>query len=124
MTLVSKNLGQAAAIIIRSTPPTRTTVLWFDTSVGVNKLKYYNTSTSAWVDLVPNSSSGAIVEKAPVRLATTGAESAVTYDQGLKEITVNTAEGPLEIDGVAASLNDAVLWGGDGSVLSLNGIYK
>lgn len=51
MSLTAQNLGQVAAIYIGTTPPTNITLIWYNTSVGVNSQFIYDTVTSTWVDL-------------------------------------------------------------------------
>ncbi len=47
----TKNLGNVRALIVSSTPPTNTDLLWRDTSVSPNKTKEYDTLALQWVDL-------------------------------------------------------------------------
>lgn len=42
-----KNLGQVSAVVVRSTPPKVTFILWYDTTV--KRLKYYDPNVSRWV---------------------------------------------------------------------------
>ena len=123
MTLITQNVGQVAALFSGTTPPINTAMLWYNTNVGIFIHYYYNTQTSAWVPLNQSSSGGAIIEKAAVIVATTGLESAVTYNTSSKTITVNAAEGPVTIDKVVLTINQRVLWGGDGVGDIKAGIY-
>ena len=78
-------------------------------------------ATKAYVDSVANG----LDVKDSVRVATTGALPAVTYNNGAGTLTAN-ANGALSIDGVALSTNDRVLVKDQGGVAShvQNGIYK
>ena len=46
-----KNLGLVKAIHKGLTPPNNIVLLWYDTNVGVNIHKYYDTVLTAWVPL-------------------------------------------------------------------------
>jgi hypothetical protein len=48
MSTGTKNLGLVKAIWVGMTPPTNTSMIWYDTNIGVHLHKYYNTSTSLW----------------------------------------------------------------------------
>ena len=74
-------------------------------------------ATKAYVDSVAN---GLDVKKS-VRVATTAALAAVTYDNGAGTLTAN-ANGALTIDGVTVSVNDRVLIKNQASAFQ-NGIY-
>ena len=78
-------------------------------------------ATKAYVDSVANG----LDVKDSVRVATTGALPAVTYNNGAGTLTAN-ANGALSIDGVTLSTNDRVLVKDQGGVASHveNGIYK
>ena len=78
-------------------------------------------ATKAYVDSVANG----LDVKESVRVATTGALPAVTYNNGAGTLTAN-ANGALSIDGVTLSTNDRVLVKDQGGVASHveNGIYK
>ena len=75
----------------------------------------------SYVDSVANG----LDVKESVRVATTGALPAVTYNNGAGTLTAN-ANGALSIDGVTLSTNDRVLVKDQGGVASHveNGIYK
>ena len=75
-------------------------------------------ATKAYVDSVAN---GLDVKKS-VRVATTAALAAVTYDNGAGTLTAN-ANGALIIDGVTVSVDDRVLVKNQASAFQ-NGIYK
>jgi hypothetical protein len=75
-------------------------------------------ATKAYVDSVANG----LDVKASVRVATTAALAAVTYNNGAGTLTAN-ANGALSIDGVAVSVNDRVLIKDQASAFQ-NGIYK
>ncbi len=124
MTLITKNVGFGKAIHDGVTPPSNIKQLWYNENVGEFIHYYYNTNSSSWVPLIGSTSgSGVIKEKIAVRVVSTGQESAHTYNNGSKTITVNAAEGPIIIDGVELDLNDRILWGGDGEGAVKNGIY-
>ena len=78
-------------------------------------------ATKAYVDSVANG----LDVKDSVRVATTGALPAVTYNNGAGTLTAN-ANGALSIDGVTLSTNDRVLVKDQGGATShvQNGIYK
>ena len=78
-------------------------------------------ATKAYVDSVANG----LDVKDSVRVATTGALPAVTYNNGAGTLTAN-ANGALSIDGVTLSTNDRVLVKDHGGVAwhVENGIYK
>ena len=48
--MVTKNLGQVAAIYIDSIPPDNTKLLWYDTNTYV--IKYFDIPTDSWVSLL------------------------------------------------------------------------
>ena len=50
---LTRNLGQVSAIFIGTSAPVNTTLLWYDTSLPSPIHKYYDTSISQWVTLVP-----------------------------------------------------------------------
>lgn len=56
--MATKNLGQVSAIVISSSQPSNSYVLWFDLSS--NSLKYFNFATSAWDSLSGASNIGQI----------------------------------------------------------------
>ncbi|MGA0214943.1 MAG: hypothetical protein ACO3IY_05300, partial [Pelagibacteraceae bacterium] len=75
-------------------------------------------ATKAYVDSVANG----LDVKASVRVATTAALAASTYDNGAGTITAD-ANGALTIDGVTVSENDRVLVKNQASAVQ-NGLYK
>ena len=46
-----KNLGLIQAIWVKTTPPTNKKMLWYDTNIGVNKHKYWDTIILQWLFL-------------------------------------------------------------------------
>ncbi len=123
MSLETSDLGLVQAIHVGTSPPSETAMIWYNTNPGENKHYYYDVLISSWVLLNQSTGGGTVKEKLAVRVATTGTESLVTYDNGLKTITVNVAEGAVIIDKVSLSLGDRVGWGGDGVEREMNGIY-
>lgn len=47
----TKNLGLVKAIHVGTTPPNNTIMLWYDTNIGVNVHKYYDTTLLTWKPL-------------------------------------------------------------------------
>jgi len=68
----TKNLGIVKAIFHQLTPPTRTDVLWYDTTNDI--LKIYSQVASKWLPVVLDQLSGALTDDAP----TTGEINSIT----------------------------------------------
>jgi len=51
---VTVNLGQVQAIWVGTVAPTNTTMIWYDTNVGVFLHKYYDINSSTWVTFPMN----------------------------------------------------------------------
>ena len=51
---VTVNLGQVQAIWVGTVAPTNTTMIWYDTNVGIFLQKYYDINSSTWVTFTMN----------------------------------------------------------------------
>lgn len=46
---ITRNLGQVSAFFAGTVPPTNTSIIWYDTNIGVFQQKYWDINTSDWV---------------------------------------------------------------------------
>ena len=62
----TENLGVVVGLIISSTPPTNTKLLWYDTSSGQNIHKSYSPDSGTWIPISDNGGGGVLtyLEKA------------------------------------------------------------
>lgn len=81
----TKDLGFIQAIISGTIAPTNTMQLWYDTNIGQNRLKYYNTILSTWVGVYPR-----YVITIPSSGSASGVYGDFTYDSGFKYECVAT----------------------------------
>lgn len=73
------NLGQISAFYSGTSAPANTTILWYDTTPGINKQKYYDKVAGAWVLLATGGGAQVIVEDV---LTSTNTTTALSANQG------------------------------------------